>query len=121
MFCAAPGEFDGVSVPGERERGDVECVRGECKVDNAVVVAPGFEVVEDIVRGCVDEGVDAEVVVVCVDCEVGDMLEDGEEAELALPCWRAECARKAARKLERKGRWVGMLLIFWRLRAWVLG
>lgn len=33
----------------------------------------------------------------------------GEGEEVAFPCCRAECARKAARKFDRKGRWVGMV------------
>jgi hypothetical protein len=92
---AVPGEFEG---PGDRLNGDVECVRGECNADSAVVVAPeGFvDVVMD--RGCDGE----EVCVWC--CE-------GEEGEgVALPCCMALCARKAARTLAKKGRWVGIVL-----------
>jgi len=78
-------------VPGDLLKGDVECVRGEWREVRAVVVAPAEGFVEVvIVRGC--EG-DEE----CVFC-----VEDGEE--VALPCWMAECARKAARKLAKNGR-----------------
>lgn len=39
-------------VPGEVDKGEVECVRGECKEVSAVVVAPeGCFVVVVIVRG----------------------------------------------------------------------
>jgi len=75
-------------------------VRGECREVSAVVVAPGFDVVV-IVRGVAAEACAWEEVVVCVCWEEGDGV--------AFPCWMAECARKAARKLERKGRFVGML------------
>jgi hypothetical protein len=98
-FCCVLGEVDGVSVPGERLNGEVECVRGEWRVDSAAVVAPGFE--EDVMaRGCVDE----EGVAVLVVCEGWEV--DGEEA---FPCWMAECALNAARKLAKKGRWVGIV------------
>ena len=94
-----PGDAEG---PGDRLKGDVEFGRGACSCDNAVVVAPpeGFVDVV-IVRGCVGEGVCCCVV---------------EEGEVALPCWIAEWARKAARKLARKGRWVGIVLSFMRIR-----
>ena len=94
------------SVPGDRDNGEVECVCGEWRDVSAVVVAPGFvEVV--IVRGVEEEFeeecvVVEEVVCVCV-------LVEGEGP---FPCWRAECARKAARKFERKGRFVGILNLF---------
>lgn len=69
-----PGDVEG---PGDRLKGDAECVRGECSADNAVAVAPpdGLPDVV-IVRGCEGE-------VVCC-CEVGE----GED--VALPCWMAE-------------------------------
>lgn len=63
-----------------------------------MAVAPGFEVVV-IVRGfewC------------CCWVEVVEVWEEGE-AEEAFPCWIAEWALKAARKFERKGRWVDIL------------
>jgi hypothetical protein len=62
-----------------------------------VVVAPdGFAEV------AMDRGCDGEVVCWCC-CE-------GEEGEdVAFP-WIALCARKAARKLAKKGRWVGIAL-----------
>lgn len=87
------GPFVG-PVPGDLLNGDVECVRGECKEVKAVVVAPadGGLVEVLIVRGC-----EGEVCVVCV-------LEEDEGEEVALPCWIAECALKAARKLDKKGR-----------------
>jgi hypothetical protein len=58
---------------------------------SAADVAPVFE---DVVmeRGC--EG------------EVVGWVEEGGDA---LPCGMVECARKAARKEAKKGRWVGML------------
>jgi len=49
------------SVPGDRLKGEVECVRGECRDVRADVVAPGFVDVV-IVRG-VEEG---DVTLVCV-------------------------------------------------------
>jgi hypothetical protein len=67
-------------------------------------VAPDFEVVV-MVRGFEGCCCWAEVV------EVWDGWEEGE-AEEALPCWIAEWALKAARKFERKGRWVGILASF---------
>jgi hypothetical protein len=90
MPSAAPvlGEFE---EPGDRLNGDVECVRGECNAESAVVVAlEGFvEVV--MVRGC--EGEEA-----CWCCCEG---EEGED--VAFP-WIALCALNAARKLAKKGR-----------------
>lgn len=94
------------SGPGLRLKGDVLCVRGECKVVRAEVVAPGLVAVEVVmVRGFDGEDTPCEVDVLCV-CEE----EEGDED--AFPCCRAECARKAARKLERKGRFVGILLFY---------
>jgi hypothetical protein len=94
-----PGDVEG---PGDRLKGEVECGLGECSADNAVVVAPpdGFADVV-IVRGCEGE-------VVC--CWVV------EEGEVALLCCIAEWARKAARKLAKKGRWVGIVFSFMRNR-----
>lgn len=90
-----PGEFEG---PGDRLNGLAECVRGEWRAESAVVVAPdGFEDVA-MERGC--EGEEA-----CWCCCEG---EEGED--VAFPCWMAEWARKAARKLAKKGRWVGIVL-----------
>lgn len=90
-------------VPGDVERGDVECVRGEARAVSADVVAPvpGFE------------DADAEVVMVR-GCEGDELLgwvccEEAGEG-LALPCWMAEWALKAARKLAKKGRCVGMFV-----------
>lgn len=82
-------------MPGDVERGEAECVRGECRDVRAVVVGPPFDEVV-IVRGCDGWGCCAE--------------EDEEEA--AFPVDMAEWARKAARKLERKGLWVGILRMF---------
>jgi len=91
--------------PGERDNGEVD-VRGECRVVKAAEVTPDFAVEEvAIARGfeivatvCVFE----DMFVECVGCE--------DETEVACPVFRAECARKAERKLERKGRFVGILL-----------
>jgi len=84
-------------------------VRGEWREVSAVVVAPGLVVaVVVMVRGFEGEvGLwVCEAVEVCACCEEGD--------EVAFPCWRAECARKAARKLERKGRFVGIIfIVYW--------
>jgi len=100
-FCmpspAAPGELPG---PGDRLNGDVECVRGEWRADNAVVVA-----LEGFVEVVIDRG--------CEGDEVWAWCCEGEEGEVvALPCWcwMALWARKAARKLAKKGRWVGIVL-----------
>lgn len=76
---------------------------GECKADNAEVVAPDLEVAA-IVRGC--EG-----------CEVEEGFEGPADAaadfeEDAWAWGSVEWARKAARKLEKKGRvdcWVGIV------------
>jgi len=82
-------------------------VRGECKEVSAVVVAPGLVVVVVVVMV---RGFEGEVGLwVCEAVEVCACCEEGEE--VAFPCWRAECARKAARKLERKGRFVGIISI----------
>jgi len=81
-------------------RGLALWVRGEWSVESAAVVAPGFVDVV-IVRGF--EGCDEEVVV----CDVCDCWVECEEGEALL--WIALWALKAARKLERKGRWVGIL------------
>jgi hypothetical protein len=104
-FCTGPsapvpGELPG---PGDRLNGDVECVRGEWSADNAVVVAPeGFVDVEVVIeRGC-----EGEEVCVCAWC----CCEGDEGEDVALPCWIALWARKAARKLAKKGRWVGIVL-----------
>jgi len=87
------------SGPGDRDSGEDE-VRGECREVNAVVVAPGFDEVV-MVRGFEGE-VCVVMLVECVGCE----------EEEAFPCWIAECARKAARKFERKGRLVGIFAVF---------
>lgn len=50
LCCSAPGELDGVYVPGEVLNGLAECVRGEWRVESAAVVAPGLVDVV-IVRG----------------------------------------------------------------------
>jgi hypothetical protein len=91
----APGEFDG---PGDRLNGDVECVRGECRAERAVVVA-----LEGFVEVVMVRGWDGEEACWC--CCEGDEGED-----VALPCM-ALCALKAARKLARKGRWVGIVVV----------
>lgn len=81
-------------MPGDVDSGEAECVRGDCRDVRAVVVGPPFDEVF-IVRGCEGWG--------C--CEE----EEGEE--VAFPVDIAEWARKAARKLERKGLWVGILRV----------
>lgn len=87
-------------VPGEVDNGEVECVRGECNDVSAAEVAPPvagcFEEVV-IERGC--EGCDE--VACCVVCVVE---EEGVAVVVAFPCGMAVCARKAARKFDRKGR-----------------
>jgi len=84
--------------PGDLPKGEVECVRGECIDVSAVVVAPAEGLVDVvIVRGC--EG----------DDECGCVLCDEEGEDVALPCWIAEWARKAARKLAKNGRCVDIL------------
>jgi hypothetical protein len=69
-------------------------VRGDWRAVIAVVVAPEGLVDVVMVRGCEGEGPGE----VCACCVVGEG--DG----VALPCWMAECALKAARKFEKKGR-----------------
>ena len=64
-------------------------------------MAPGLVLVV-IVRGFEGEVCDCVVDEVCEGCD--------EDAEEALPCCMAEWARKAARKFERKGRLVGMVV-----------
>ncbi|KAF4629231.1 hypothetical protein G7Y89_g8921 [Cudoniella acicularis] len=49
-WLSGPGDVEG---PGDRDKGEVECVRGEWSVVNAADVAPFEEVV--IVRGCEGE------------------------------------------------------------------
>ena len=72
----------------------------------AVVVGCLVVVVEAVAieRGCEGD----EEVVVCVECEVWD--EVTVAAEVAFPVWKAERARKAARKFERKGRCVDIFV-----------
>ena len=53
-------------------------------------------------------GDEAEVHIVCVDVAVTAAGEGMEGAALGICC---EWARKAARKLLRKGLWVGMVLV----------
>jgi len=83
-----PGDVAG---PGERDRGDVECVRGECRDVRAFVVAPEGFVDVVIVRGC-----DGDEVCACCD--------EDEGGDVGLPCWITECALNAARKFAKKGR-----------------
>lgn len=89
------------------DNGEVECVRGECREVRAavvVVVAP-LEVVALVVmvRGEECEGEAAAVVLDWVGC-------DDETLGVGLPCCcKAECARKAERKEERKGWFEGIL------------
>lgn len=99
-------EACGDDVPGERDNGDVECVRGERIWVSALVVAP-----EDLVfieRGC--EGAFADV----VDVE-REGCDDGEtpfDVDGPLDCcWMAEWARNAARKFEKNGRSDAMVRI----------
>jgi len=81
----------------------VEVARGEWSWFSALVVAPPLALVA-IERGCdgaeveaVDEELLAVVDVLWLDWEVEGV------GPLAC-CWMAECARKAARKLAKKGR-----------------
>lgn len=83
-----PGDVEG---PGDRDKGDVECVRGECSDVRAVVVAPEGFVDVVMVRGC-----DGEEPWLCCDELAGE--------DVALPCCIAECALKAARKFAKNGR-----------------
>lgn len=57
LCCSAPGDVEGVCVPGDVLNGLAEFVRGEWRVERAAAVAPGFVDVV-IVRGfevCVEE------------------------------------------------------------------
>lgn len=97
MYLGPPvGDPTLESGPGLRDNGDVLWFRGEWMVVRAAVVAPVLVVVEVVIV----RGFEGEVV---WDCGCWDEGED-----VAFPCWIAECARKAARKLDRKGRFVGM-------------
>jgi hypothetical protein len=83
-----PGDAAG---PGERDRGEVECVRGECSDVRAVVVAPEGLVDVVIVRGCEGD-------------EVSACCDEDEGGDVGLPCWITECALNAARKFAKNGR-----------------
>jgi len=84
--------------PGDLLKGEAECVRGEWRDVSAVVVAPADGFVDVvIVLGCDGEE------------ECGCVFWDVEGEDVALPCWMAECARKAARKFAKNGRWVDIL------------
>ena len=65
LCCSVPGELDGVCEPGDGLKGLAEWVRGEWRVDSAVVVAPGFVDVV-IVRGFEGWGVEEVAWDVCV-------------------------------------------------------
>lgn len=98
-------------VPGEVDRGEVERARGEWRDVRAVLVGPlvWCFVDVDIERGwegCEDDGEEWA-------CEFWEDVTTDEEdaAEVAFPVWNAERARKAARKLERKGRCVDMFAV----------
>lgn len=97
--------------PGDRDKGEVECARGECRAVRAVVVAPaaGLEEVA-IERGWeglldVDE---EEGDVVCVVWDVGGTVGGDDALDC---CDSADWARKAARKFAKKGLWVGIVVI----------
>jgi len=92
----------------------VEVARGECSWFKAVVVAP--EALVAIERGCEGEELVAELGNVLLDVDVPWL---GCEVEGVGPfdcCWMAECARKAARKLAKKGRWVGIVFMIVMIR-----
>lgn len=104
--CGAVPGLSGEGA-GLRLKGLVEWVRGEWRVVSAVVVAPapGLEEVEVVMVRGAEAVAGYEVVGWCVE-------EEGFETEEGFACVlvRAEWARKAARKLERKGRLVGILM-----------
>lgn len=79
-------------------------MRGEWRAESAVVVALEGLLVVVMVRGC--EGEVCWAWCWCV-CEGEEEMVDVEEA---FPCCSAEWARKAARKLAKKGRCVGIVL-----------
>jgi hypothetical protein len=83
----------------------------DCSVCTAVVVGPAARDFDVIARGFVDADVTwvEEVAVWWEDCCDDDAVDEVEEEV----CEMAEWARKAARKFERKGRFVGMIPLLW--------
>lgn len=99
-------------VPGDVDKGEVERARGEWSDVRAVLVGPPVWcfVDVDIERGWEGCGCDEEWEWVCEDVWE-DVTTEEDDAEVAFPVWNAERARKAARKLERKGRCVDMFAV----------
>ncbi len=108
--------------PGERERGEAECWRVCCRWPaawTAAVVTPWLAEEEDWAAAValvdMERGFDGPVEGAAVEAEgtweeacvaVGVF----DKAVVEVPLWMAEWARKAARKLARKDRLVGMFV-----------